>query len=97
MAVHIEMGQSFEVYDDHGALLEPTPEDMAAAAFRAKNAIGMQWYVPQIQWVKEYRGQITNGRVGRPVIGYAPLSWLGTARAAQVAALIAARETKETN
>lgn len=34
------------------------------------------WYVPQRQWVKDHPGQVTDGRIGRPVIALGPVSWL---------------------
>lgn len=33
-------------------------------------------YVPQVQWVKDYPGQVTNGRIGRPAIVRGPVDWL---------------------
>jgi hypothetical protein len=93
--VHIETGQSYGTYDAEGRLLQPSPEVMARAAFRGKHVIGTQWYVPQISWVKDYPGQVTDGRVGRPAVEFAPLSWLGTEVQARVEALIAAQEAKE--
>lgn len=32
--------------------------------------------VPGITWVKDFYGQTTNGRTGRPATRWIPLSWL---------------------
>ena len=80
MTLHIELGDS---YGDGSQ--QPSAETMAAAAFRG---IRGEYYVPMIQWVKEYPGQVTNGRIGRPVIRFCPLSWAGSQREKEVLALL---------
>ena len=33
--------------------------------------------VPGVTWVKDYPGQVTDGRIGRPSVEMIPLEWLG--------------------
>jgi hypothetical protein len=33
--------------------------------------------VPGIVWDKDYPGQVTDGRIGRPKLSMVPLDWLG--------------------
>ena len=39
---------------------------------------------PSETWVKDFSGQVTIGRIGRPVIRYNPVDWLPAEVAAQV-------------
>lgn len=54
-------------------MIEPTVQQMAAAA-----SIGYrgEYFVPMITWEKQFPGQVTDGRIGRPVIRFCPVSWL---------------------
>ena len=88
-AVHIEFGQSYERRSDDGKLIRPDAEMMARAAFRGHRN---EWFVPDIDWVKDFPGQVTDGRVGRPAVRFVPLSWAGDARKTEVERLLAARE-----
>lgn len=55
--------------------VEMTPHEMADVAFMSS---GFPSYlmVPQVVWVKDYSGQVTSGRIGRPDVQYAPVDWL---------------------
>lgn len=44
--------------------------DCSGGAFPHTRTLG-------VTWIKEYPGQVTNGRVGRPVVRMVPLEWLG--------------------
>ncbi len=65
-----------------------TPEFIAASAICRNGEI----YVPQVQWIKEYPGQTTDGRIGRPAIRYGPVSWLEKEQRNTVRALIGAKQ-----
>ena len=93
--VFIDDGRSFEKFDANGHLLDLDDETMAAAAFLGSNVIGQQWYVPQVQWVKDFPGQVTAGRVGRPAIRFGPTSWLGSARQQRVESLINGKAVRD--
>jgi hypothetical protein len=85
-AVIIDLGDRWAEYDDDGNLLPPSAEVMARGACRAIHNGSL--YVPQIQWVKDYAGQVTDGRIGRPVIQYGPISWLSKVEREAVMALL---------
>lgn len=88
MNIVISLGDEFARHDSDGRLLDPEPAVMATAAFRGQRG---EWFVPQRTWVKDFPGQVTEGRIGIPRIRYCPISWLGAKRAAEVLRLIEAR------
>lgn len=57
-----------------------TEQEQAAAAITSSGRA----FVPQVVWVKGFKGQVTDGRIGRPSIEYAPLDWLPQAKAEQI-------------
>lgn len=71
--IKISTGSDFEVRSEDGSLSPLSISDMAQSAYR--DASG-QWYCPQQTQEKDYHGQVTLGRIGRPVIRYCPVSWL---------------------
>jgi hypothetical protein len=86
---HIETGEAWEKYDENGNIIQPSEAEMAYAAFSVMDGT---WYVPQIVWVKEYQGQITDGKIGRPVVRFGPISWLGHKMSNIVKSMIEARK-----
>lgn len=48
--------------------------------------------VPCRTWTKDFRGQTTNGRIGRPIVSIVPLSWLGSRTGDAVRAILRSRE-----
>jgi hypothetical protein len=45
--------------------------------------------VPGVTWIKDYAGQVTDGRIGRPSVQMIPLEWLGETMRQAVLAQIA--------
>ena len=50
-----------------------------------------QWFVPGVTWVKDFPGQVTNGRIGRPSVENIPLSWLPSAIGDKVLEILEAK------
>lgn len=66
-----------------------TPERMADSAFRPPNK--REIFVDQPQWTKDFPGQVTDGRIGRPHIAEGPISWLPKAKRDAVMAILKAK------
>lgn len=85
MTYQIVTGEHLERCDPDGKLLDLSDQEMAENAFTSHSG---DISVPQIQWIKEFSTQVTDGRIGRPAIRFGPISWLGAKRANRVKALI---------
>lgn len=55
--------------NDAAWLAENAMRNCAGGSFRHTR-------VPGVTWAKDYPGQVTDGRMGRPVVSMVPLSWL---------------------
>lgn len=77
----ISTGSEFERRKPDGTLMPLTDETMVRAAYWSQNGT---IFVPQQTWKKDFPGQVTAGRIGRPVIRYAPLSWLPADHVARI-------------
>lgn len=65
---------------------ECTPERMAASATRVW--FHHEIWVIQVQWEKDFPGQVTDGRIGAPRLVMGPLSWIGKERRDAVLSII---------
>lgn len=85
-AVYLSKHELLALLDAHQQTDQPAPDLAAYAITCAAEILAMRaldtgrqvdrWFVPQVTWVKDFPGQITNGRIGRPKIALAPVSWL---------------------
>ena len=80
MTIVISAGQEFERRRPDGTLEPLTIEEMAKHAYKFEGRL----FCPQQTWEKQYDGQVTAGRIGRPVIRYCLVSWLPSAEGDQV-------------
>lgn len=76
----ISFGDEFERHLPNGQLAPLSDKDIARGAFDSQGCI----HAPCVTWVKDYPGQVTDGRIGRPAVRYCPLDWHGTKRAARI-------------
>ena len=83
--IEIDAGQSLERRKPDGTLDPLTVQEIAAGAFRCGGRI----MAPCITWEKQFPGQVTAGRIGRPVVRYCPLDWHPAAVGAAVLAELA--------
>lgn len=67
----VSFGQEYEKRLSDGSLAPLSDKDIAAGAY----VFGGKIYAPCITWVKDFPGQVTNGRIGRPAVRYCPLEW----------------------
>jgi hypothetical protein len=73
-------GSHLERYDEAGSLIPPDVETMAREAFVSRGKL----YVPQPVWVKDFPSQVSEGRIGRRAVRYAPVDELPSKVADQV-------------
>jgi hypothetical protein len=72
----ISTGSTYERRRPDGTLIPLSDKQIAGGAFVADR----RSFAPCVTWEKDFPGQVTAGRIGRPVIRYYPLDWHGTAR-----------------
>lgn len=63
-----------------------TPERMAASATRP--SFHPEIWVMQPQWSKDFAGQVTDGKIGRPRLAMGPISWVGKQKRDAVLAIL---------
>jgi hypothetical protein len=76
----LSIGAEYEVRKFDGSLAPLSDKAIAKGAI----VQGGQIFAPCQTWVKDFPGQVTLGRIGRPAIRYCPLDWHGTKRAARI-------------
>lgn len=76
----LSVGAEYECRRPDGSLAPLSDKAIAAGAFAQGGII----LAPCQTWEKDYPGQVTLGRIGRPVTRYCPLDWHGTKRAARI-------------
>jgi hypothetical protein len=88
MSVGVLFGSELEARRDDGTLRPLSDKEIAANAFRNNGVV----FAPCQTWEKDFPGQVTAGRIGRPVIRYCPLDWHGSRRADRIRRRIASQE-----
>ena len=94
MSIAIDLGGREGDSLADGSLRPLSDQEIADRAFRSPNG---QWLGPAETWVKDFSGQITLGRIGRPVYRYAPLDWWGAERKVRVLKILTAPAPRHTS
>jgi len=74
MPMIVTGGERFERRRSDGSLIPLSDKDIALGSYVVNGRI----FAPCQTWEKDYPGQVTLGRIGRPVIRFCPLDWHGT-------------------
>lgn len=89
MKIIISTGSALERRKEDGTLEPLTVDEIANSAYMTDGVV----FAPCQTWEKDYPGQVTAGRIGRPVIRYCPLSWHPQAVGDEVRRMLADRAT----
>ncbi len=78
--IRICIGSEFEHRLADGMLKPLSDKEIAMSAYSVNGRL----FAACQTWVKDYPGQVTGGRIGRPVVRFCPLDWHGSKQVARV-------------